>query len=137
MVNKPRDSGPSNSSNSYNFKLNNSELITLRTGSSKPKKQPPPQKIDLVKPSEQSSANSKESTNEIVIARVQDGSLSDLPPSPSNSNSDGDPLEREMNLTEVEQRVQAAVDRYHRVSQAFATDGFSVDIENSQRALSR
>ena len=110
--------------------------MTLRAGSSKPKKQPPPLKIDLVKPSD-SSENSKESTNEIVIARVQDGSLSDLPPSPSNSNSDGDPREREMNLTEVEQRVQAAIERHHRVSQAFATDGFSVDIENSQMNLSR
>lgn len=50
------------------------------------------------------------------------------------SNSEGDPLEREMNLTEVERRVQAAFGN-HRPSQTYATDGYSQEYEHSQRGI--
>ena len=45
-------------------------------------------------------------------------------------------MEREMNLTEVERRVQAAVGN-HRPSQTDAPDGYSQEFEYSQRGIER
>ena len=62
--------------------------------------------------------------------RIDDEILSD------GIDDHDDPLERELNLTEVEQRIKARVGGNsppHRVSQAYATDGFSQDFGLSER----
>jgi len=82
------------------YKLNKSTFTGSEASQQQcttPTKQPFASKIKVVKPSESST-----SMNSKIKSRNGDESISEL--SPSNSD-DRDPLEQEMNLTEVEQRV--------------------------------